>query len=132
MSSLTNAAPSQSAGSVREGLIALGTLLLAYGAIDDITTGNETDFTVEYVALVLSAVVLMFVSIHQLRSRRYFIACASFAALAGALWAVPALKQGAVPAPWTEYVITLCAFVWFGMLALQLLVSGVIASRRAP
>ena len=130
MSRLTNTA-SSSAPSVREGMAAIVALLLAFAAFDDITTGNETDFTVEYLALILSAIVLLFVSLRQLRSHRYFIACASLAALAGALWAVPALKQGAVPAPWNEYVVTLYAFVWFGALALQLLVSGFIASRRA-
>ena len=127
----TSAAPSQSGRSLREGLVALVAVLLAYAAFDDITTGNETDFTVEYVALMLSGAVLLFVSIRQFRSRRYFIACASLAALAGALWAVPALKQHAVPAPWTQYVVTMCTFIWFGTLALKLVVSGFIANRRA-
>lgn len=39
---------------LRDGAVTLGAVLLSYAAFDDITTGHETDFTLEYAALLVA------------------------------------------------------------------------------
>lgn len=45
-------------------------LLLSYAALDDITTGSEANFTLEYVWLLVAAGWLLFVTFRVLRVRR--------------------------------------------------------------
>ncbi|EKD91203.1 MAG: hypothetical protein ACD_30C00039G0010 [uncultured bacterium] len=40
-------------------LVILTLLVLDYSALDDITTGNEPDYTLEYAILALSAVIFL-------------------------------------------------------------------------
>src|SRR5688572_9968272 len=72
---------------LREGSLTLVALLLAFAAFDDITTDNDTDFTVEYAALVVCAIWLMFVAFRLIQGSRPVLGGIAFVALAGAVWA---------------------------------------------
>lgn len=56
--------------SLKQGVITVTALLIAFAALDDITTGNEPNFTTEYVALVICGAVLIGVAVQLLRARR--------------------------------------------------------------
>ena len=99
-------------------------LLMAFAAFDDITTGNEPDFSGEYLAAAICGVCLLLVSIQLLRHRRYVLGVASLTALAGAIWAEPAIKPGMVAALSPEYAVFTGAFIWFAAIALYLGVTG--------
>jgi hypothetical protein len=65
---------------LRDGALTSLALLLSFAAFDDITTGNETDFTVEYGALVVSAGWLLFVVLSLVRSSRSVLGSISLVA----------------------------------------------------
>jgi hypothetical protein len=108
----------------RDGALTILALLLSFAAFDDITTGNETDFTTEYVAALACSVWLLVLSIRLMRRGHYVLACASLLALAGAFWAQSAIQPGITPGFWPEHIVVAGAFLWFAMLAFQLLVFG--------
>ena len=55
---------------VRDGVVTVVALLLAFAAFDDITTGTETDFTTEYVALLICGGWLLFVTFRLFRQSK--------------------------------------------------------------
>jgi hypothetical protein len=55
---------------LRDGLISLAALFLAYAALDDITTDNATSFPVEYTLLIACAAWFAFLAARMIR-RRY-------------------------------------------------------------
>ena len=56
-------------GFLRDGIVTLAAMAIAFAAFDDITTGNETDFRQEYVALLLCLMWLLFVAVRLIRPR---------------------------------------------------------------
>lgn len=54
----------------RDAAVTFAVLLLSFAAFDDITTGNETDFTLEYGALLVGAGWLLFVTFRLIRASR--------------------------------------------------------------
>jgi hypothetical protein len=96
--------------------------LLAFAAFDDITTDNDTNFTVEYVALAICALWLCVVSIRLVRGRHRRLGSVSFVALAGALWAQRSIGPGITPGFWPAYLVMAAVFLWFGLLAVLLFV----------
>ena len=113
-----------SVGLLRDGMVTLAALMLAFAAFDDITTGTETNFTLEYAALLACAGWLASVTLRLLRDSHRVLGAMSFIALAGAVWAQGGIGPGLVPGPWPAYVITASAFLWFAVVAIVLFVSG--------
>jgi len=109
---------------MRDGAVTCVALLLSFAAFDDITTGNETDFTLEYGALLVSAAWLLFITFRLISASRRVLGAISFVALAGALWGQREIGPGITPGLWPAYVVTASAFLWFIIVAVVLLVSG--------
>jgi hypothetical protein len=105
---------------MRDAVLTIVALLLAFCAFDDITTGNESSFTTEYAALLFCAVWLLFVSVRLLRGAHRLLGGISLFALAGAVWSHRVVAPGSVPGLWTEYVVMAVAFLWFAGLSLIL------------
>jgi hypothetical protein len=108
---------------MRDGAVSLAALFLSFAAFDDITTGTETDFTLEYGALLVCAGWLLFVTLELIRASRRALGAASLVALAGALWAQLQIGPEMI-APWPAYAATATAFLWFIGVAVFLVVSG--------
>ena len=70
MGTITELRRSRSIALLRDGAVTCAVLLLTFAALDDITTGNETDFTNEYGAVLISAAWLLFVTSRLIRTRR--------------------------------------------------------------
>jgi hypothetical protein len=109
---------------MRDGAVTCVALLLAFAAFDDITTGNESDFTLEYGALVVSAAWLLFITFRLMGGSRRVLGAISFVALAAALWGQREIGPGITPGLWPAYVVTASAFLWFIVVAVVLFVSG--------
>ena len=105
---------------MRDAVLSVFAVFLAFAAFDDITTGNESDFTTEYAGLVLCAVWLLFVSIRLLRSSHRVLGGISLVALAAGIWSLRAIGPGTIPGLWTEYVVMAAALLWFAALSLIL------------
>jgi hypothetical protein len=106
------------------GAVTVAVLLLSFAAFDDITTGNETDFRLEYAALLVSAAWLFFVAFRLIRASRWVLGVISLVALAGALLGQREIRPGITPGLWPAYVVTTTAFIWFFAVAVVLFVSG--------
>jgi hypothetical protein len=104
--------------------VTFAALLLSFAAFDDITTGQETDFTLEYGTLLVCAGWLLFVTFRLSRASHRVLGAISFVVLAGALWRQREIGPGITPGLWPAYVVTASAFVWFIVIAIVLLVSG--------
>lgn len=109
---------------LRDGVVTFAALLLSFAAFDDITTGNETDFTLEYAALLVCAGWLLVVTFRLIRESRRVLGAISFIALVGALWGQREIGPGIIPGLWPAYVVTASAFLWFIVVAVVLFVSG--------
>lgn len=106
------------------GLLTAGALLLVYAAFDDITTDDAQAFPLEYSFLALCAAWLIVLSVRLLRARRLALGWMSVAALAGAVWAQPAMVRGA-PGGWRpEYIVIIAAYIWFWVVTAALIRSG--------
>ena len=55
---------------LRDAIVTIVVLLIAFAAFDDITTGNEPDFRQEYFVLVACSIWLMFVAVKLMRRHR--------------------------------------------------------------
>lgn len=109
---------------LRDGAVSFALLLLSFAAFDDITTGHEADLSLEYGALLATAVWLLFVTFRLIRASRHVLGAMSLVALAGALWGQGGIGPGITPGPWPAYIVTAGAFVWFTAVASVLLISG--------
>jgi len=109
---------------LRDGAVTVAALILSFAALDDITTGKETDFTLEYGVLLVCAGWLLFVTFSLMLASRRVLGVMSFVALAAALWAQREIGPGITPGLWPAYVVTVSAFVWFLIVSGVLLVSG--------
>lgn len=65
MSDKSNVRKTQASHPVWAAVVTLAGSLVAFAALDDITTGNETDFTQEYTALLGFAVWLLFLALRR-------------------------------------------------------------------
>jgi hypothetical protein len=97
-------------------------VLLAFAALDDITTDTDTNFTVEWVALGVCAAWLSVVSWRLLRDEHQWLAVVSAVALVVAVGAGVTLRFGTAPFR-GEYLATMAALMWFVGL------SGILAFR---
>ena len=111
-------------GFLRDGIVTLAAMAIAYAAFDDITTGNETDFRQEYLVLLVCLMWLMFVAVRLMRLRHRGLGIASLAALAGAIWGQFQIGLGIIPGMWPGYLVTVGAMLWFVVLSGVLVVLG--------
>jgi hypothetical protein len=86
-------------------------VLLAYAALDDITTDNATTFAFEWVLLGLCAAWLLLVSRRLVRSGHRWLGSASLVVLMIASAAGSRIRQGGSFE--VEYLATLSGLVWF-------------------
>jgi hypothetical protein len=114
------------------GVGTLFAVLLAFAALDDITTDNATSFALEYAVLVACCVWCLVVILGLLNSRRRILAATSAAILAGALWGQRAIGPGTDPSWRPEYVATVSAVIWFLVLSLLLIALGARALLAQP
>jgi len=124
---MTHNPEARSTEAVRLTLAAAVTLLAtvtAFAAFDDITTGNETDYTYEYIGLIGCALWLLFVSVRLLRTRHAMLGAISLVALAAAAWGQRAIRPGTTPSFEPHYVATGLAFAWALTLVALLLCRG--------
>jgi ABC-type Na+ efflux pump permease subunit len=99
----------------------LTVLLLIFAAFDDITTDNATNFRVEYAALLVCAVWLMFLSWRLLRQGHWILGGISLVAIVNGGFAQRAIIHGTVDGWWTEYVLLAMTYLWFLVLSVMIL-----------
>jgi hypothetical protein len=109
---------------LRDAAVTLVALVLAVAAFDDIATDSATSFTVEYAFLIACAGWLAGLAIRLIRHGHPVPGSISLLALAGAVWAQPAIGPGTVPSLDPHYLALMSAFAWFTMLSLALLALG--------
>lgn len=109
---------------IRDALITVAAVLLAFAAFDDITTGRQTDVTLEYAALIACAVWALLLGIRLLRRGRRLLGAVSIIVILSALWGQHAIGPGTVPGLWLAYVLIAGALLWFTALAIALLALG--------
>ena len=116
--------PSASFRQLRDAVITVGVVLLAFAAFDDITTDSGTSFAAEYSGLILCGAWLAVLAVRQLRGRQLVPGSVSLLALAGAIWGQGAIGPGTVPSTDLRYLATVGAFAWFAALSIVLLLQG--------
>jgi len=106
--------------------IALG--VLAWLALEDITTDNSTGFTPEYTLLAACAAWCLFLAFDLLKRGYRLPGTVSVVAVAAAVWAafdgLGHKRDGGWSEFWPEYTVVLVAWLWFSMLAMILAALG--------
>lgn len=101
---------------LRDAAVTLATVLLAFAAFDDITTDNDTNFTLEWACLAVSALSFANVSWRVLRSEHRWLGYISVVVLIAAAGAGSTIRPGISPFE-IEYLTTLAGLLWFLVLA---------------
>ena len=99
-------------------------VLAAVAALDDITTDNSSDFTVEYWLLIACGLWLCAVSFRLWRHGHRILGSLSCGAVAAAAWALSVLPPHFRAGVYPEYLAILAALVWFTVLAAGLFRRG--------
>jgi len=107
---------------LRDAALTFGAVVLAFLALDDITTDTATSFVFERTALAFCGVWLVIVAWRLLRGGHRVLGAISAVVVAGAAAAQPAVGPGTVPSFKFEYVATAGGLAWFLGLA------GILAS----
>lgn len=107
---------------LRDGLLTLIAVLLAFAALDDITTDNATTFTFEWLGLGVCAAWLLTVSWRLVRGKDRWLGSVSVIALVVAVGAGSTIRPGTGPFQ-VAYLATMAGLVWFLGLA------GILATR---
>ena len=97
---------------MREGLISLAAVVMAFLALDDITTDNATAFPVERTALGVCGVWFVFVAFRLWQRRHRLFAVVSLAMVVGVGFAQPFIGPGTVPG-YAAYLATIAGLLWF-------------------
>lgn len=107
---------------LRDAVLTFTAVLIAFAAIDDITTDTATTFTVEWLGLGLCAAGLLMVSLRVVRSNHRWLGLVSVIALAVAVSAGSTIRPGTDPFR-VEYLATIAGLIWF------LGLGGILATR---
>jgi hypothetical protein len=106
---------------LRDAVVTLAAVLLAFAAFDDITTDRDTDFTFEWGALSVCALWLALVSWRLLKSEPRWLGVISVTVLVAAAGTGSRIRANG-PFP-VEYLTTIAGLLWFlglaGFLAAQ-------------
>ena len=103
--------------STRAGIITIVAVILAFAALDDITTDNATSFVVERTLLVICTMWFAHVSLRTRRRGRRALGNVSIGLTVAFALAQTTIGQGTVPSRWVEYLVALGTLVWFAILA---------------
>jgi hypothetical protein len=106
---------------LREGLISLAAVVMAFGALDDITTDIARTFLVERMVLAACGGWFVFIAFRLWQQRRRLLAVVSLGMVGCAAWAQPFIGRGA-GAFW--YLATIAGLVWFVGISLFLMWCG--------
>ncbi len=106
------------------GAVSLMFLLLDVLALDDITTGHEPDFMLEYGTLWISGLWFVVLSLWLLGHKRYVAGAVSLVVLVLAFLALDDITTGSEPDLTNEYWAVRGGLVWLGALAVWLLWSA--------
>jgi hypothetical protein len=101
-------------GLVRAGLTLIAAIV-AYSALDDITTDADSSFALERAALAGCGVWFTVVGWYLMRHGRPVLGGLSLGFVAAAVLAQVALGLGTVPSPW-QYLATVGGLAWFVVL----------------
>jgi hypothetical protein len=111
-----------------QGAVTLVVVVLAWLALDDITTDNSTGFLPEYRLLAAAGAWCLFVGYILLRRGWRVAGSTSLAAVVAAAWvAFDGLghrRDGGWSAYWPEYSVMLATWVWFLALSVVMLACG--------
>ncbi len=111
-----------------EAAVTIGLVVLAWLALDDITTDNSTGFRPEYLLLAACGAWCLFLAYDVLKRGYRRLGAASVAAVAPAVWvAADGLghkRDGGWSVFWPEYTVMLVAWLWFLALAIVLSALG--------
>ena len=88
-------------------------VLLAFAALDDITTDSATSFAFERFALACCAAWLLIVAWRLMRSGHRLLGAVSVVVVAAGAAAQPAIGPGTLPSLRFEYVATVAGLLWF-------------------
>jgi peptidoglycan/LPS O-acetylase OafA/YrhL len=103
---------------LRDAVLTLTAVLLAFAAFDDITTDTATTFTPEWIGLAVCGVWLVIVSWRLLRGEQRWIGSISMVAVAAGVGAGSTIRPGTGPFA-VEYLLTVAGLLWFlGLVAI--------------
>ena len=115
---------SSATGMLATGAVSAAALCLAFAAVDDITTGNQPDLSLEYYALAAVALWFACLSIRVCRAGFRLLGAVSGLALLIAVLGRGAIRPDVEPGLWPPYVASVGAFLTFGVVSLMLLALG--------
>ncbi len=107
---------------LRDAVLTIAAVMIAFAALDDITTDTAATFTFEWVGLAVCATWLLIVSWRLLHGEHRRLGWVSLIALAVAVAAAPTISPRSEPFR-IEYLLTMVALVWFAALG------GILATR---
>ena len=104
--------------------VTIALVVLAWLALEDITTDNSTGFTPEYTLLTACGAWCLFLAYDLLKQGYRRLGTASMVALAAAVWVasdgIGHKRDGGWSIFWPEYTVMLVASLWFLALAIVL------------
>jgi hypothetical protein len=107
---------------LRDAVLTVTAVMIAFAAFDDITTDTAATFTFEWLGLGVCATWLLIVSWRLLRGEHRWLGSVSVIVLVVAVGAASTIRPGTGPFR-VEYLATMAGLVWF------LGLGGVLASR---
>ena len=119
-------APKSGSGLLRDAIIALAAVAVAWLALDDITTDTAGGFPLERIALLGCAAWFVVVAWRLVQQQRRILGVLSLGLAAAGALAQWAIGPGTVPSVRFEYLATVGGLAWFVMMAAILA-----ATRRA-
>jgi hypothetical protein len=116
--------------------VTIALVVLAWLALDDITTDNSTGFKPEYGLLAACGAWWLFLVYHLLKQGYRRLATASMVAVAAAVWVASDglghSRDGGWSVFWAEYTVMLVASLWFLGLAIRTTTRAGIPARTSP
>ena len=107
---------------LRDAVLTVTAVMIAFAAFDDITTDTDTNFTFDWLGLGLCATWLLIVSWRLLRRGHRWLGSVSVIVLVVTVGAASTIRPGTGPFR-VEYLATIAGLVWFlgvgGILAIR-------------
>lgn len=101
---------------MRDSIITIVAVILAFSALDDISTDTDASFAVEYTALVICGIWFAYVSWRTHRRGRRSLGNVSIGVTVALALAQFTLWLAIGPGQWVAYVVTLIGLGWFAVL----------------
>jgi hypothetical protein len=108
--------------------VTIGLVVLAWLALDDITTDNSTGFRPEYTLLAVCGAWCLFLAYDLLKQGYRRVGTTSIVAVASAAWVASDglghKRDGGWSVFWPDYTVMLVAWLWFLAIAIVLIARG--------